>query len=106
VIERAAIVSTEPILRLDQDLIPVTVAKNAENHGSQGAEGSGSVPESTGALPTLNELERDHILVVLRKTKGKIEGADGAAKILDLHPNTLRHRIHKLGIRTNSSRPS
>jgi formate hydrogenlyase transcriptional activator len=106
VIERAVIVSAEPILRLDRDLIPVTGPKAAENHGTPGPQSHAIAPESAALLPTLNEVERTHILAALRKTGGKIEGANGAAKILDLHPNTLRHRIQKLGIRTTSSRPS
>jgi formate hydrogenlyase transcriptional activator len=106
VIERAVIVSVEPILRLDRDLIPVAGAKAAENHGTPGPQSHAVAPESAPGLPTLNEVERNHILAALRKTGGKIEGSNGAAKILDLHPNTLRHRIQKLGIRAAASRPS
>lgn len=106
VIERAAIVSPESILRLDRDLIPVAGAKTIENYGTAGHEAHAIFPESGAALPTLNEVERNHILAALQKAGGKIEGANGAAKILDLHPNTLRHRIQKLGIRTTTSRPS
>jgi formate hydrogenlyase transcriptional activator len=96
----------EPILRLDRDLIPVANGKAAENHGTPGPKSHAIAPESAALMPTLNEVERTHILAALQKTGGKIEGASGAAKILDLHPNTLRHRIHKLGIRTPSSRLS
>jgi formate hydrogenlyase transcriptional activator len=103
VIERALIVSTEPILRLDRDLIPILGAKVAD---SQGAAGNYGIPSNSAALPTLNEVERNHILAALHKSGGKIEGANGAAKILDIHPNTLRHRIQKLGIRPTFSRPS
>jgi formate hydrogenlyase transcriptional activator len=106
VIERAVIVSAEPILRLDRDLILVTGAEAAENHGTPGPESHAIAPEPAAGLPTLNEVERNHILAALHKTGGKIEGSNGAAKILDLHPNTLRHRIQKLGIRTTPSRPS
>jgi formate hydrogenlyase transcriptional activator len=106
VIERAVIVSVEPILRLDRDLIPVTGARATEYHGTSGPQSPAIAPESAALLPTLNEVERTHILAVLYKTGGKIEGANGAAKILDLHPNTLRHRIQKLGIRTTPSHPS
>jgi formate hydrogenlyase transcriptional activator len=105
VIERAAIVSSEPILRLDRDLIPITGANEVENHGPA-PDSHSSTPESGAAMPTLNEVQRNHILAALRKAGGKIEGENGAAKILDLHPNTLRHRIQKLGIHTPSSRPS
>jgi formate hydrogenlyase transcriptional activator len=48
---------------------------------------------------TLEEMERRHILAVLEQTGGVIEGPKGAARILDLHPNTLRSRMEKLGIR-------
>ncbi len=100
VIERAVIVAADPILRLDRDLIPVTGAKADENRGTPGPESHTTVPEPAPGLPTLNEVERNHIVAALQRTGGKIEGSNGAAKILDLHPNTLRHRIQKLGIRT------
>jgi len=35
---------------------------------------------------------------VLKQTSGRIDGPDGAARILELHPNTLRSRMKKLGI--------
>lgn len=104
VIERAVIVSSEPILRLDEDLIPVTGAKTGESHGTKGTHVVSS--ENAAELPTLMEVERDHILAALQKSGGKIEGLNGAAKILDLHPNTLRHRIQKLGIRPATPRLS
>ena len=102
VIERAVIVSSESVLSLDADLIPVAGVKTSENHGMRESEGRAS--ESALALPTLMEVERNHILAALQKAGGKIEGANGAAKILDLHPNTLRHRIQKLGIQSTAYR--
>ena len=47
---------------------------------------------------TVKEIERQHILKVLSETSWRIEGKDGAARILGLHPSTLRARMHKLGI--------
>jgi PAS domain S-box-containing protein len=47
---------------------------------------------------SLAEVERDHILGVLEQTNWQIEGADGAAAILGLHPNTLRSRMKKARI--------
>ena len=49
-------------------------------------------------LPKLDDLNAMYIRRVLRLTNGKVEGPDGAAKILDIHPNTLRNRMKKLGI--------
>jgi PAS domain S-box-containing protein len=47
---------------------------------------------------TLEEVEREYIAAVSEATGWKIEGPDGAAKILGLPPSTLRTRMQKLGI--------
>jgi transcriptional regulator with GAF, ATPase, and Fis domain len=44
-------------------------------------------------------MEKRHILAVLARTDWQIEGPRGAALILDIHPNTLRSRMKKLGIK-------
>jgi transcriptional regulator with GAF, ATPase, and Fis domain len=46
----------------------------------------------------LEDIEKQHIVSVLRKTDWVIDGPRGAALILNLHPNTLRSRMKKLGI--------
>lgn len=43
--------------------------------------------------------ERQNLLAVLDKTEWKISGADGAAELLGVHPNTLRSRIKKMGLK-------
>lgn len=50
------------------------------------------------SLKPLTEVEKEHILRVLSRTGGVIDGEKGAAKILGLHPNTLRSRMQRLGI--------
>jgi DNA-binding NtrC family response regulator len=50
------------------------------------------------AVRTLEETERNQILAILSEARWRIEGKDGAAAILGLHPSTLRARMHKLGI--------
>jgi formate hydrogenlyase transcriptional activator len=52
----------------------------------------------SSAIRTLEEVERNQILKILSETRWRIEGKDGAAAILGLHPSTLRARMHKLGI--------
>jgi formate hydrogenlyase transcriptional activator len=47
----------------------------------------------------LDEVEKDHILEVLKSTKWKVSGEKGAAKILGLNATTLEARMKKLGIR-------
>ncbi len=44
----------------------------------------------------LNEVRARHIARILEMTGGKIEGKDGAAQLLGMHPSTLRNRIRKL----------
>jgi DNA-binding NtrC family response regulator len=57
-----------------------------------------SSPTLSSAMRTLEDTERSQILKILSETKWRIEGKDGAARILGLHPSTLRARMHKLGI--------
>jgi transcriptional regulator with GAF, ATPase, and Fis domain len=56
-----------------------------------------SLPLSS-TVRTLEETERNQIFKTLSETRWRIEGKDGAAAILGLHPSTLRARMHKLGI--------
>jgi hypothetical protein len=47
---------------------------------------------------SLEFVERRHILSVLKRTHGVIEGPRGAAVLLKLKPSTTRFRMKKLGI--------
>lgn len=47
---------------------------------------------------TVKEMERKLIFNTLEEKGWRIEGKDGAAKALGLHPSTLRARMHKFGI--------
>ncbi len=47
---------------------------------------------------SLDDIEREHIIEVMKSTKWKVRGEDGAAKILNLNPTTLEARMKKLGI--------
>jgi len=67
----------------------------ARPNGSAGPEGGTG---SAGRFKTLDEAMAEHIALALRTTKGRIEGPDGAAALLDIHPNTLRARMQKLGL--------
>ena len=47
-------------------------------------------------------MERAHIRCVLDGTRWRIEGDNGAARMLGLNASTLRGRMRKLGIRKDS----
>ncbi len=93
VIERAVVLSPGPVLRLGADLLPF-LDDTPPEAGSASRAGE---PTAT-FLVSRDEAERRHIETVLAHTRGIVEGPEGAARILDLHPNTLRSRMKKLGM--------
>jgi transcriptional regulator with GAF, ATPase, and Fis domain len=57
-----------------------------------------STPSREGNTQTLEEVEREHILVVLDGTGWRVSGEGGAARLLGMKPTTLEARMKKLGI--------
>ena len=47
---------------------------------------------------TIEENERGYIISIIRQCNGKLEGFDGAAKMMNINVSTLRSRMKKLGI--------
>ena len=106
VIERSVILSAGPDLEVAVEGLPTPLERaDGSNAAHQTYEHrqmrvSGGAPSDT--TQTLEEIERAHIVEVLRRTGWKIDGSDGAARLLKLHPSTLRSRIKKLGIRRSA----
>jgi formate hydrogenlyase transcriptional activator len=101
VIERAVILSAGPDLVLGREAlpssftnIPIAVATQSDTSDS---------PED---LLTLEQAERHHIVSVLKQTQWRIDGQQGAARILNVHPSTLRSRMKKLGIQRSAEESS
>ena len=46
----------------------------------------------------MEDLQRDHILEALRRTRGKVTGPGGAAEILGMNDKTLYSRMSKFNI--------
>jgi len=106
VIERAVILARGPILELEPDLVSMLTPSGLSATSNGASEGVTPTPQSA-VFATLAEVERDYILRTLGQTNGIVEGPKGAARLLNLHPNTLRHRMAKLGIRRSAaSHPS
>ena len=59
---------------------------------------SGSFSKDNEIVETMDEVLKNHIQKVLKKTGGRIQGEGGAAELLGVHSSTLRHRMEKLGI--------
>ncbi|KAF0154363.1 MAG: NifA subfamily Fis family transcriptional regulator [Syntrophaceae bacterium] len=80
IIERSVIMSSGPYFQVPE----------------LGAEQKESL--QAGAIATLQEMERSHILHTLEKTGWKVRGPGGAAEVLDMNYSTLALRMRKLGI--------
>jgi formate hydrogenlyase transcriptional activator len=107
VIERAVVLSLDPTLRLDRDLMPIAAStKGMAAPETDAPDHRPADRNSPQPLLTLDELDRNHIFAALQHTGGVVEGPRGAARILKIHPNTLRHRMDKLGIKGPRHRPS
>jgi formate hydrogenlyase transcriptional activator len=105
VIERALVLSRGSVLSLGPGLLPASPS-GAKTYAAVGLStaASASSASAPAGLPAegptaLDHVQRQHILSVLDQSSWVIEGSKGAAKLLGLHPNTLRSRLKKLGIR-------
>jgi formate hydrogenlyase transcriptional activator len=98
-IERAAVLATGSELVVDWDLGPPAVPA-ASTAGQTSAREAQPPPQrpAGGEHPSLEAIEREHIIATLRKTRGVVEGPHGAAHLLDMNPSTVRFRMKKLSI--------
>jgi DNA-binding NtrC family response regulator len=85
VIERSILLAKGPMIEVVA--LPGIPAKQAE------------IPSEETRLKTIHEMERDHIIAVLKKCNGRIWGPGAAAEVLNLPPTTLKSRMIKLGIK-------
>jgi len=82
--------SSDSVLKLEADLLPL------EESGRRIEPGA--IPEAQ-STDSLENIQRQHILRVLDRTSWVISGPNGAGAILNVHPNTLRSLMNRLGIR-------
>jgi transcriptional regulator with GAF, ATPase, and Fis domain len=80
------------------------VAQEAWSADKPGSPAISAVSEpSSTYFPPLEDALRTHILAALKKSGGKMYGANGAASLLGIKPTTLQSKMKKLGIRSSSS---
>jgi transcriptional regulator with GAF, ATPase, and Fis domain len=87
VIERALIVSRGEPLSFHHLTAPITHAPDEDSS------------DEKEKFLSLDEMIALHIRKSLNKSAGRIEGAGGAAELLDMNPSTLRAKMRKLGIK-------
>jgi transcriptional regulator with GAF, ATPase, and Fis domain len=93
VVERAVILSSGPDLVVAPEALPAPSAAMATEPG----------PATSVDAVALQDVQRRHIVTVLKRTGWRIDGPHGAARVLNLHPSTLRSRMQKLGIRRSAA---
>jgi DNA-binding NtrC family response regulator len=94
VVERATITARAGELRFD--LPPGGDLKDSAGRGAV------SIVAASGGIrceAQMRQQERENIAAALCRTRGKIYGADGAAKLLGIKPTTLLSRLTKLGLK-------
>ncbi|MCI0335053.1 MAG: sigma-54 dependent transcriptional regulator [Planctomycetes bacterium] len=97
VIDRAAILGNGNALELAAAL-GVATPQSRYAAPSEAAPNIGVGIQRGGKIATLNDAMRAHIEAALSATRGRIEGARGAARLLGINPHTLRARMRKLKI--------
>jgi transcriptional regulator with GAF, ATPase, and Fis domain len=88
-VERELIVSRGRPLAF-HDIAPVKAGQAPPGPGRADASAGGALP--------LDQIVADHIRRVMAMCNGRVEGEQGAARLLEIHPSTLRKRMRKLGI--------
>ena len=99
VIERALILSEGSVLRVDlalgqtpEEITPRVVRPRLTQSQLE-------LPINVLSQEEMDRLERDNIVAALLKTRWKIAGPRGAARLLGVKPSTLASRIKRLGLR-------
>jgi transcriptional regulator with GAF, ATPase, and Fis domain len=86
VVERACVLARGHAIDIGASLLATATAIAPASGGA------------AGGFATLEEHERVYLRQVLEATGGRVEGRRGAARILDVHPSTLRSRLQRLGL--------
>jgi formate hydrogenlyase transcriptional activator len=99
-VERAAILADRPVIDIGSELLPTTGSLAV---GAPASPPSASRPLTNAVVSSgpgsLEDMQRQHIETVLARSGWIIEGEYGAARQLGIHPNTLRSRMKRLGVR-------
>ena len=83
IMERSVILSSGNVLYFDETLF---ITKGAEKH------------LNGESFKSWEEMQREYIQMALEKTKGRVSGPDGAARLLGMNDKTLFSKMAKLGI--------
>jgi formate hydrogenlyase transcriptional activator len=95
VIERAVIVSTGPVLKVELDDLKTRVPLAETSNGRSASEDAGNM------RGVLEDAERKQILAALKQANWVVAGSKGAAALLGMKRSTLQAHMQRLGIRVS-----
>jgi formate hydrogenlyase transcriptional activator len=98
------------VIRSDNGIFPNPLSASEASRGSfRNLEKDLQLVEESGVLlkpesaESLDNAQRRHILRVLDRTGWVISGPNGAGAVLEVHPNTLRSLMDRLGIQYHAT---
>jgi formate hydrogenlyase transcriptional activator len=100
VVERVSITAHDGDLRFD-----LLLGGDRSESAGRGAVSVASSPGEILSEAAMRQQERENIAAALRRTRGKIYGEDGAARLLGIKPTTLLSRLVKLGLKPTRQVP-
>ena len=98
VIDRAAILGDGKRLEVAKALGIGADVVRRRRWRSNGRAAHVAAASPAGPIEPLNAVIRQHIEAALAVARGRIEGRQGAAALLEINPHTLRAKMRKLGI--------
>jgi transcriptional regulator with GAF, ATPase, and Fis domain len=99
VIERAVILSSGKVLRLDLAMVDILAAR-----GDSGASQPAAERPIVMTERELLALQKDNMLAALRLADWRVSGPNGAAKLIGLKPSTFADRMKKFRVRGRRAR--
>jgi PAS domain S-box-containing protein len=96
VIERAVILSTGNVLRLDASIPELKPDLKQDVTGTQFVD---QAADSVLTEKDMREFQRRNTIAALRQSNWRVSGASGAANLLGVKPTTLADRIRTYGIK-------
>jgi len=100
VVERAAITARTGDLRFDLPL-----GDDRTDPAGRAAVSMAAASAEILSETEMRQQERENVAAALRRTRGKIYGEGGAAKLLGMKPTTLLSRLAKLGLKPTRQVP-
>ncbi len=98
VLDRAVILGAGEQLAVAKALGTSAARPGPESAGRAVSAGSPTAGDEAAPILPLRRAMALHIEAALARCGGRIEGSNGAARLLEINPHTLRARMRKLGI--------